>query len=84
MAQKIDFKGIVEVVRWDMLPRMSRMTPADFSKLSDKEKDEVYRIMFDIKHDMSDYLTSALHVDDLGEQYGGSDETTTQFNPEDY
>lgn len=69
MAKPIDFKSVAYQARFGMLASIKMPTPDDFSKLSESEKQQLYSRIFDLHHDLCDFLTSSLSIDDLQDKY---------------
>lgn len=67
--EKVDFKKIAHVVRFDLLGSSSMPTPAEFETLSESERFAIYRLWFGIIHDTSTFLSSALDTDKLLSKY---------------
>lgn len=84
MAQKIDFREIAEMVRYVMLPRIKMVTPQKFDEMSPTDKLELYRNAFNVYHDVCQYLSSALNVEDFNEKYTSHTDQSNTFNPNDY
>lgn len=67
--KQIDFKKVAYWARFGMLGSVKRPTPADFEKLSEQEKLDLYSQMFDLHHDLCNYLSSYLDIEELQEKY---------------
>ena len=70
MAKTLDFKQVAYQTRFGIMAAVKLPTPEAFLQLKDDEKLVLYRNIFDTWHDMSDFLTSSLSIDDLLNKYG--------------
>lgn len=70
MAKTVDFKQVAYQTRFGIMAAVKLPTPDEFQKLTDEEKFSLYRCIFDNFHDVSDFLTSSLNIDDLLNKYG--------------
>ena len=70
MAKTLDFKQVAYQTRFGIMAAVKLPTPEEFTQLKDDEKLVLYRNIFDTWHDMSDFLTSSLSIDDLLNKYG--------------
>ena len=70
MAKNVDFKDVAYQARFGMMGKVKLPIPEDFNNLNDDEKLALYRCLFDTWHDVSDFLTSSLNIDDLLNKYG--------------
>ena len=70
MSKNVDFKQVANQARFGIMAAIKLPTPEEFQKLNDDEKLALYRNIFDTWHDMSDFLTSSLNIDDLLNKYG--------------
>lgn len=73
MAKQVDFKNVVSQVRYGILGSFQMVTPSEFKMLSDKEQFELYNRLFKLHHDVSNFLTSYLDIDDLNQDYNIDD-----------
>lgn len=69
MAKNVDFKQVAYQARFGIMAAIKLPTPEEFQKLKDDEKLALYRNIFDTWHDMADFLTSSLSIDDLLKRY---------------
>lgn len=69
MAKTVDFKQVAYQTRFGIMAAVKLPTPDEFQQLKDDEKLALYRCIFDTWHDMSDFLTSSLSIDDLLNRY---------------
>lgn len=69
MAKNIDFKKVASWARFGMLASLKLPTPADFEKLSEEEKLDLFSQVFDLHHDLCNYLASYLDIDELQTKY---------------
>ena len=69
MEKPIDFKMVAYQARFGMLGSIKMPTPDDFSKLSESEKNQLYSKLFDLHHDLCDYLASSLSIENLQTKY---------------
>lgn len=70
MAKNVDFKQVAYQTRFGIMAAVKLPTPDEFQRLNDDEKLALYSCIFDTWHDMSDFLTSSLSIDDLLNKYG--------------
>ena len=70
MSKNVDFKQVAYQARFGIMAAIKLPTPEEFQRLNDDEKLALYRNIFDTWHDMSDFLTSSLSIDDLLNKYG--------------
>lgn len=70
MAKTVDFKQVAYQTRFGIMAAVKLPTPDEFQRLNDDEKVVLYRCVFDTWHDMSDYLTASLNIDNLLQKYG--------------
>ena len=73
MAKQIDFKNVAFQLRYDILGNFKMLVPSDFEKLSETQKMEFYRRLFELHHDVCNFLTSYLDIDDLNQNYNIND-----------
>lgn len=69
MAKNVDFKQVAYQTRFGIMAAVKLPTPDEFQRLNDDEKLALFRCIFDTWHDMSDFLTSSLSIDDLLTRY---------------
>lgn len=69
MAKTLDFKQVAYQTRFGIMAAVKLPTPEEFPQLKDDEKLVLYRNIFDTWHDISDFLTSSLSIDDLLNKY---------------
>ena len=69
MAKNVDFKQVAYRARYEIMAAVKLPTPDEFQKLKDDEKLALYRCIFDTYHDVSDFLSSSLSIDDLLTRY---------------
>lgn len=69
MEKTVDFKQVAYQARYGIMPAVVLPTPDAFQKLNDDEKLDLYRRIFDTYHDMANFLTSSLDVDNLLTRY---------------
>ena len=69
MAKNVDFKQVAYQTRFGIMAAIKLPTPDEFQQLKDDEKLALFRNIFDTWHDMSDFLTSSLSIDDLLKRY---------------
>lgn len=69
MNEKINFRNVAQVVRFELLGSLNMPTPSNFETLSDEEKAQIYEKLFDLHHDVCCYLSSALYLDELATKY---------------
>lgn len=69
MAKTVDFKQVAYQTRFGIMAAVKLPTPDEFQQLNDDEKLALYRCIFDTWHDMSNFLTSSLNIDDLLTRY---------------
>lgn len=69
MKKSIDFKEVVNEVRFDMMGQFQMVTPSEFSKMCEDDKIEFYTRLFDLHHDVCEMLSSALSIDKFRIKY---------------
>lgn len=69
MAKKVNFKEVASQARFDIMASIKLPTPEAFQDLNDEEKFALYRTIFDTYHDLADFLSASLNMDDLLTRY---------------
>lgn len=69
MTNIIDFRKVVDFVRFELLGDLHMPTPSEFNELSNEEKKEVYRRIWDAHIDACTYMTSALNIAELNDKH---------------
>lgn len=69
MAKSVDFKEVAYQTRFGIMAAVKLPTPENFQTLNDDEKLALYRCIFDTFHDVCDFLSSSLRIDDLQNRY---------------
>lgn len=69
MKNCVNFKDVVSEARFDILGGFKCMLPVDFDNLSDTEKKDYYRTIFDLHHDLCSFLSAYLQLDDINSKY---------------
>lgn len=69
MAKTVDFKQVAYQTRFGIMAAVKLPTPEEFQKLSDDEKLALYRCIFDNFHDVANFLSSSLDIDELLNKY---------------
>lgn len=67
--KKVNFKDVAYQTRFGIMASIELPTPEAFQNLNEDEKLALYRNVFNVFHDMSDFLTSSLDIDDLLTRY---------------
>ena len=80
MKDLVDFKNVVDTVRFDLLGSIELPTPSGFEKLSDEEKARLYQQIWDLHHDMCCYLSSSLYIDEINKKYVETDSQDSNRN----
>lgn len=70
MAKNVNFKQVALQTQFGIMAKIKLPTPKNFQALNDDEKLALYRCIFDTWHDVSEYITSSLNIDDLLQKYG--------------
>lgn len=69
MAKNVDFKDVCYNTRFGIMASVKLPTPEAFQNLNDDEKLALYRLIFDTFHDVANFLSSSLDIDDLLTRY---------------
>lgn len=69
MKENVDFRKVANTVRYGLLGSMYTPTPENFGELSDEEKKQIYEQLFDLLHDVCNYLSSSMYIDELNTKY---------------
>lgn len=69
MAKNVDFKKVAYQTRYGIMAAVKLPIPEEFQRLNDDEKLALYHCIFDTWHDMADFLSSSLSIDDLLNRY---------------
>ena len=69
MAKKVNFKEVASQARFDIMASIKLPTPEAFQDLNDEDKFALYRTIFDTYHDLCDFLSASLNIDDLLTRY---------------
>ena len=69
MKEKIDFRKVAYTVRFELMSSINMPTPSDYQMLSDEEQQRMYARIFDLHHDVCNYLSSYLDIDKLSNKY---------------
>lgn len=70
MAKNVDFKQVAYQTRFGIMAAVKLPTPDEFEKLNDDEKLALYHCIFDNFHDVCNFLSSSLNIEDLLNKYG--------------
>lgn len=69
MAKEVNFKEVTYQARYDIMATIKLPTPEAYQDLNDEEKFALYRSIFDTFHDLADFLTASLNIDNLLKRY---------------
>lgn len=69
MAKKVNFKEVAYQARYDIMAAIKLPTPEAFQDLNDDDKLALYRTIFSTYHDLANFLSSSLDIDDLLTRY---------------
>ena len=80
MKDLVDFKNVVDTVRFNLLGSIELPLPSEFERLDNEQKSQLYRRIFDLHHDMCCYLSSSLYIDELNKRYVDTDSQDSNEN----
>ena len=80
MKDLVDFKNVVDTVRFNLLGSIELPLPSEFERLDNEQKTQLYQRIFDLHHDMCCYLSSSLYIDELNKKYVDSDSQDSNRN----
>lgn len=83
MKDLVDFKNVVNTVRFNLLGSIDLPLPSEFESLDEEQKSQLYRRIFDLHHDMCCYLSSSLYLDELNKRYVETDSQDSNRNDAD-
>lgn len=69
MEKTVDFKQVAYQARFNIMSAVQLPPPEVFKRLSDDEKYDLYKRIFETYHDLTNFLTSSLDIDDLQTRY---------------
>lgn len=69
MAKRVNFRVVAYQTRFEIMTAIKLPTPEVFQNLGDVEKVDLYREIFNMYHDVANFLASNLDVDDLIARY---------------
>lgn len=80
MKNLVDFKNVVNTVRFNLLGSIELPLPSEFESLDEEQKSQLYRRIFDLHHDVCCYLSSSLYLDELNKRYVDTDSQDSNRN----
>lgn len=80
MKDLVDFKNVVNTVRFNLLGSIELPLPSEFERLDEEQKSHLYRRIFDLHHDVCCYLSSSLYLDELNKRYVETDSQDSDRN----
>lgn len=80
MKDLVDFKNVVNTIRFNLLGSIELPLPSEFESLDKEQKSQLYRRIFDLHHDMCCYLSSSLYLDELNKRYVETDSQDSNRN----